>query len=204
MKRGNKTYEYYTCNQYMNHKTCKPNTINKAKIEPEFLYILEKKVNEPDFQKGMLASKNNSDKQVLEFERIIKRKEKEIKESEQKLEDIVDELLEESTERVKTVLRKRMEKLSLNVEELQAEIAKKKANIKNLESQNLNQDEIVEVFQYVGKVIKSIEDKEKQQALVRRLVAEIQVEDKHIKEVHFRFSKKFRIGGGKGNRIISK
>ena len=202
MKRGNKTYEYYTCNQYINHQVSQIQ-LTKQRLSRNFYIFLRRRLMNLIF-KGMLASKNNSDKQVLEFERIIKRKEKEIKESKQKLEDIVDELLEESTERVKTVLRKRMEKLSLNVEELQAEIAKKKANIKNLESQNLNQDEIVEVFQYVGKVIKSIEDKEKQQALVRRLVAEIQVEDKHIKEVHFRFSKKFRIGGGKGNRIISK
>lgn len=203
-KRGKKTYEYYTCNQYMNHHNrCKPNMINKAKIEPEFLDILEKKVNEPDFQKNMLASINNTDVQVKEFERIIKKKEKEIKESERKLEDIIDELLEESGDRVKAVLRKRVEKLSIKIEELQADIAKMRASIKDLERQNLNQDEIVEVFQYVGNVIKSIEDKEKQQSLVRKLVAEIHVEDKHIKEVHFRFSKKFRIGGGKGNRITS-
>ncbi|MEC1717208.1 recombinase family protein [Schinkia azotoformans] len=200
-----KNYEYYTCNQYMNHHNrCKPNMINKAKIEPEFLDILEKKVNEPDFHKSLLASINNTDVQVKELEEIIKRKDKEVRESELKLEDIVDELLEESGERVKAVLRSRMEKISVKIEELQADIARMRASIKDLESQNLNQDEIVEVFQYVGNVIKSIEDKEKQQSLVRKLVAEIQVEDKHIKEVHFRFSKKFRIGGGKENRIISK
>lgn len=205
IKRGQKTYEYYTCNQYQNHhKKCKPNMINKAKIEPEFLDILEKKVNEPDFQKSILSSLNSSNEQVKEMEKAIRSKEKEIKQSEEKLEDIIDELLEESSERVKTALRQRMEKLSLRIEELQTEIEKKRTNIKNLESQNLNQDEIVEVFQYVGKVIKSIDDKEKQQSLIRKLVAEIQVEDKHIKEVHFRFSKKFRIGGGKGNRTISR
>ncbi|WP_179295636.1 recombinase family protein [Bacillus sp. FJAT-45350] len=204
VKNGKRTYEYYTCNQYMNHKTCKPNTINKAKIEPEFLDILEKKVNEPDFQKSILASLNSSNEQVKEFEKVIKSKDREIKESEQKLEDIIDELLEESSERVKEALRKRMDKLSLRIEELQTDISKKKASIKNLESQNLNQDEIVEVFKSVGKAIKLIEDKEKQQSLVRMLVAEIQVENKHIKEVHFRFSKKFRIGGGKENRTISK
>lgn len=204
IKRGQKTYEYYTCNQYQNHhKKCKPIMINKANIEPEFLDILEKKVNEPDFQKSILASLNSSNEQIKELKKAIKSKEKEIKEFEGKLEDIIDELLEESSERVKTALRKRMEQFSLRIEELQSEIEKKRANIKNLESQNLNQDEIVEVFQYVGKVIKSIEDKEKQQALIRKLVAEIQVEDKHIKEVHFRFSKKFRIGGGKENRIIN-
>lgn len=205
IKRNQKTYEYYTCNQYMNHHNkCKPNLINKEKIEPEFLDILEKKVNEPDFQKSILTSINNSNEQVKELEKAIKSKEREIKEAEVKLEDIIDELLEESSERVKIALRKRVDTLSLRIEELQAEIEKKRASIKNLESQNLNQDEIVEVFQYVGKVIKSIDDKEKQQALVRKLVAEIQVEDKHIKEVHFRFSKKFRIGGGKGNLTISK
>ncbi|MFC5734315.1 recombinase family protein [Cytobacillus gottheilii] len=203
VKRGNKTYEYYTCNQYMNHKTCKPNTINKAKIEPEFLDIFEKKVNEPDFQKSMLASINNTDIQVKELERIIGSKEKEIKEAEKMLDNLIDELLAESTERVKEKLRNRMDEVSLKIEEFQADIEKKRTSIKNLESQNLNKDDIVEIFQYAGKVIKKIEDKEKQQALVRMLVAEIQVEDKHINEVHFRFSKKFRIGGGKVNRTTN-
>ncbi|MCC0563799.1 recombinase family protein [Brevibacillus borstelensis] len=203
VKKGKTIYEYYTCNQYMNHKTCKPNTINKAKIEPEFLDILEKKVNEPDFRKSMLESLNSSDKQVKELEKIIRIKEKEISESEGKIDKLIDELLNESAERVKATLRKKMEELSQKIEELQTDIGKKRESIKNLESQNLNHDEIVEVFQYVGKVIKSIEDKEKQQSLVRKLVAEIKVEDKHIKEVHFRFSKKFRIGGGAGNRITN-
>jgi site-specific DNA recombinase len=200
-----KKYEYYTCNQYMNHHNrCKPNMINKAKIEPEFLDILEKKVNEPDFQKIMLASITNSDKQVLELERIIKSKEKKINEAEKNLDSIMDELLAESTERVKEKFRKKMDEVSQHNEDLEDDIKKKRASIKNLESQNLNKDEIVEIFQYAGNLIKKIEDKEKQQALVRMLVAEIQVEDKHIKEIHFRFSKKFRIGGGKVNHTISK
>ena len=203
VKRGNKLYEYYTCNQYMNHKTCKPNTINKDKIEPEFLDILEKKVNEPDFQRSFLASVNSSDKQVKEYEKTIMNKEKGIKEFENKLEAIVDELLEESSDRVKIALRNRMEDLSVRIEELQTDIAKKRDKIKNLESQKLNQNDVIEIFKYVGKVIKSIDDKEKQQMLVRRLVTEIQVEDKKIKEVHFSFSKNFRVGGGTENRITN-
>lgn len=204
VRKDNREYEYYTCNQYMNHKKCKPNMINKKKIEPEFLNILERKVNEPDFKKSILASINQSDEQVKELNRIIIENEKEIKKSEEKIEKIIDELLEESSERVKDALRNKMDKLSLRVEELQENIDRKRTDIKNLEGQNLNQDEIVEVFQYVGNVIKTIEDKAKRQALIRKLVESIHVEDKQIKEVHFRFSKKFRIGGGVGNRTINR
>jgi site-specific DNA recombinase len=116
----------------------------------------------------------------------------------------MDELLAESTERVKEKFRKKMDETSLYIEELHSDIEKKRASIQNLESQNINSDEIVNIFQSVGKVIKLIEDKERKQSLVRKLVSEMQVEDKRIKEVHFSFSKKFSIGGGKESLIISK
>lgn len=202
VKSGKRFYEYYTCNQYMNHKTCKPNTINKAKIEPEFLDILEKKINEPDFKESMLSSINRTDEQIVEINRTITVKEKEIKDINKEIDNLYKDLRlgnDSFKERTIKEIEDSLEKLKV----LESDIKQKKSSIKNLESKNINEDEIAEVFQYVGNMIRSIEDKEKRQALVRKLVTEIHVEDKHIKEVYFSFSKKFRIGGGAENRITN-
>lgn len=101
-----KTYGYYICNQYMNHKRCKPNGIRKDKIEEEFLTIFERIVNEPEFRTMMRSSLNNSDEHVKELENGIKRKENDINRLRVQQEKFILELTE-GDDSYKAVFRKK-------------------------------------------------------------------------------------------------
>ncbi|MDF2669267.1 MAG: hypothetical protein K0R67_1573, partial [Paenibacillus sp.] len=74
---------------------------------------------------------------------------------------------------------------------------------RGLQDQQLDLDEVFELLEKAGKIFPLLE-KEAQQSLVRKLISKIEITDKHISEVHFSFQQSFRIGGGKGNRIINR
>ncbi|WP_080832426.1 recombinase family protein [Cohnella massiliensis] len=196
-----KEYGYYICNQYMNLKTCKPNGVRKDLIEEEFLTIFEQIVNEPDFKAKMMSSLNNSDEQIKELERSVKRKESEISILKGKQDKLFDELTE-GNEAYRSEVRIKIQENLDKIAAFQEEISATREEIRNLRGSRLDLDEIVELFENVGKVIRLL-DKEAQQTLVRKLISSIKIENKHIAEVHFSFQQSFRIGGGTGNRITN-
>lgn len=202
VRKKGRTYEYYSCNQNMNHKTvCKPNLIRKDEIEEEFLTIFERIINDPEFKNNMLSTMNTSDDQVKELESSIKRKESEIKKLKEKQDKWFDELAEGSEE-FKAALREKIQDAINQRLGLQEEIDNTLKEIKRLKDKNINLDEVSDLLKNVGKVIKLM-PKEAQQSLVRKLISSIKVENKRIAEVHFSFQQGFRIGGDTGNRIIS-
>jgi len=66
----------------------------------------------------------------------------------------------------------------------------------------VNVTEIADLLKQAGKVIKLM-DKDTQKRLIRKLVSSIDVEEKHIKAIHFSFDEGFRIERDKMNRTIS-
>ncbi|WP_346880358.1 hypothetical protein [Clostridium sp. UBA3061] len=66
----------------------------------------------------------------------------------------------------------------------------------------MNVTEIADLLKQAGKVIKLM-DKDTQKRLIRKLVSSIDVEEKHIKAIHFSFDEGFRIERDKMNRTIS-
>lgn len=197
-----KTYGYYVCNQYMNHKKCKPNAVRKDHIESEFLTIFEQMINEPEFKSTMIASFNNFDEKIKDLESNIKRKENEIEKLKVKQNKLVDELTE-GNEAYKKLIREKIEAIIDEVNALQKDIDDAKTEISELKSKHLDVDEILDLLNNVGKIIPLLE-KEAQQSLVRKLVSRINIKDKHISEVHFSFQESFRVGGDTGRRITNK
>lgn len=200
--RKGKTYGYYICNQYMNHKTCKPNGVRKDHIEEEFLTIFEKIINEPEFKETMKSALNNSSEQVKELDKSIERKGNEIKKFKLDQDKYVQELIRGS-EAFKEVMRTNIEKTINEISRLETDIMNLESEKRGLQDQQLDLDEVFELLEKAGKIIPLLE-KEAQQSLVRKLISKIEIKDKHILEVHFSFQQSFRIGGGKGNRIISR
>lgn len=197
-----KTYEYYICNQYMNHKTCKANPIPKNKIEEEFLFIFEKIVNEPDFKNNILSSLNKTQEHVEEIQSQIKRKQQEKEKLEIKKENLFDNL-SEGNQKFREQLILKIEKIIDNISSLESEVDNYIYEIEQIQNSNINLDEISEMLQNVGKILRLM-DKEVQQNLIRKLISSIKVENKHVSEVHFSFKQGFKVGGGTGNRTISK
>jgi site-specific DNA recombinase len=198
-----KTYGYYVCNQWMNkHGSCKPNGVRKDAIEEEFLTIFEKIVNEPDFKEIMMSSLNNSDSHIEYLDKLLKRKSTEIKEHESRQNSLIDELVQ-GDERYKERMRKKIQVVEDEIASLEEEVQKLEREKKALSGQRLDHDEIIELLGNVGKIIRLL-DAEAQQTLVRKLIRNIKIQDKHIIEVNFSFQQSFRIGGDTGNRIINK
>lgn len=184
-KSRGKIYEYYVCNQYMNHKTCKPNFIRKDSIEEEFFNILERVVSEPTFKENMVKAASSSNKQIVEVEDKIKRKQRDIEKLGKEQDSLVSEL-EHGTESYKELIRGKIEDKINKAKELQDGIAMDEREIRELKSRKLDIDEIITILEKTGKVIKLL-DKETQQNLIRKLISSIKVEDKHMKEIHFTF-----------------
>lgn len=202
VKSKGRTYEYYSCNQYSNKKTCKPNLIPKNAIEKEFYEVFEKIVNEDDFITRILSSLNNSNNQVIELEKAIARKEKDIKDLEKGNENLLEEL-REGTAAFKQAIRNSIEKALEKIEVIQAEVNSLKESIGIIKGRTLNLKDISEVLQSAGKVLKLM-DNQTQRMLISKLIKEIKTEGKHIKEICFSFEDGFRVERDKQNLTISK
>lgn len=127
--------------------------------------------------------------------------ENEIKKLTEKQDKWFDELAE-GNEKFKAKVRAKIQEAEDKISMLQEDIEKTAKDIERKKSKNINLDEVSELLQNVGKVIKLM-DKEAQQSLVRKLISSIKVENKRIAEVHFSFQQKFRIGGDTLNRITN-
>ena len=178
-----KFYEYYTCNQYANKKTCKPNAINKQKIEEEFYNILDRIISDNDFKKEMKNSLGSTKTQIDEVEHSIKRKEREIKRVEEKQDRLFDEMLEGS-EAYREKVREKIETEIARVEDIKSSIEDAKKEIKELETKTLDVNEIITVIENTVSVLKTF-DKETKQKLIRKLISKINTENKHIKSIEF-------------------
>jgi site-specific DNA recombinase len=186
VKSKGKLYEYYTCNTYQNKKECKPNNIRKNRIEEEFFLILDKIINEKDFQNMMKEFASISSTQVKEVEESISRKEKEIEQLNRKIDNLL-EYIAEGTEKVQDSFMDKINKYSLEADALQESIKKDKSAIIELESESLDVNAVMETIEKAGKVIQIIEDKEAKQRLVRKLIKKIETKDKHICKIHLTF-----------------
>ncbi len=187
VKSRGKLYEYYTCNQYVNKKQCKPNLIPKKEIEEQFLDILDRVVSENDFKNLMTKVASNSETQITEVEDRIKRKEKEIGGLERESSNLLDTLSKGVSERYKIALIEKVEDKEERIEELKLSIRKDEREIRELQSKSLNIDDIIGLLENTGKIIKEL-DKEDQQDLVRQLISKIEVKDKKIRKIHFTFN----------------
>jgi site-specific DNA recombinase len=215
-----KVYEYYTCNQYQIYKRCKANSIRKIDIEKEFLAIFEQAINKPEFLKTMLDSMNNLNQQNKDIEKVIKRKENELRKLKKKESELTDELIE-GNDNYKSTMRRKIQEVSDEIVVIENDIIKLQASMEQRNSSKLNTDEITKLIKRVGKVIPLL-DKPVQQSLVRKLISSIKVENKRIKEVYFNFregtkiasegdsdespldNQCFRVQKDTVNRIISK
>lgn len=201
-KSRGKTYSYYSCNQYANKKTCSPNLTPQDAIENEFFEIFEKILNEDDFMNRILSSLSNFNNQIADLEKIISRKEAEIKKLKAKEDKLFDELLEGNAG-YKEKIRLRIEENSNKLEAIEGEIKNLMDDIDVLKNKSLNLNEISELLKSAGKIIKLM-DKETQKRLIRKLISKIVIKDKHISEVYFSFDEGFTVEYDNVNRIISK
>lgn len=185
VKSKGKTYEYYECNKYQTYKTCKPNSIRKDAIEASFLAIFEEAINNQSVLNTMLDSLNNTDQQIKEIDKEIKRIEVDINKLKDKEDKLMDELLE-GGENYKSVIRNKIEKVANEVSEKEISIQQLQRAKKEKNSSVLNTDEIKKLFRKFARTIQIL-DKEDQQSLVRMLVSSIEVKDKRIAKINFRF-----------------
>lgn len=189
-------YSYYSCNQYQNKKLCKPNMISKDKIEEEFLGILDKIVSESSFKETMKKSVCSADAQLVAIDANIKRKEAEI----EKLEKDINEYMQElngGTEKYKERIRKIIEDCLHKEEEIEKVIQNEKRKRSQVEAVTLDVDDIFRVLEHTGKVIRLLE-KEAQQNLIRKLIRQIKVKDKHISEMEFTFGEVLELNEERG------
>lgn len=201
VKNKGNTYFYYSCNQYANKKTCKPNLIPQESIEDEFFEILERIINEDDFMGRILSSLNNSSNDIAEKEKAIAKKETELKKLRIKEDKLFDELLE-GDEKYKEKIRTRIQENDTSISSIEREIKELLSDIDILKDKKVNVTEIADLLKQAGKVIKLM-DKDTQKRLIRKLISSIDVEEKHIKAVHFSFDEGFGIERDTENRIIS-
>lgn len=193
-----KLYGYYKCGR----KGCKEGGINSTALEKEFLSIFEGIINQPEFKAEMLAALNSTDDQIVEFQQQHKRVSVEISKLEKKQDNLFAELTE-GDDKYRSIVREKIRGIIEEIESLKEKHLDINQSIEGLQSSRFNIDEISELFQNIGKVI-GLLDKEAQQKLVRKLVTRIDLVDGRISEVHFCFQQSFRVGGGKGNRTISR
>lgn len=198
--KGNR-YSYYTCNQYANKKTCKPNSIPKDLIENEFFDILDKIICEEDFMNRILGSLNNSSLDIAELEKDIIRKSTELKKCKVREDKLFDELLE-GDEQYRDKIRLRIFENGSAAQDLESEIAKLNREIYELKDKRIDISEVADLLKKAGKVIKLM-DRETQKRLIRKLICRIETKDKCIKTIFFSFDESFRIEHDRENHIIS-
>jgi site-specific DNA recombinase len=168
VKRKDKVYEYYTCNQYQTYKRCKSNSIRKYEIEEEFIAIFQAAINEPSIVKTMLGTLNNTGQQAKENEMNVKRKENELSKLKNKESKLTDELLE-GNDNYKSTIRRKIQEVSDEIVVLENDIMKLKTSMHKNNASKLNINEIGELLKKVGKVIRLL-DKPVQQSLIRKLI----------------------------------
>lgn len=189
-----KKYEYYSCNQYANKKTCKPHLISKDKIESQFLDILEKIVNEDNFKTMMKKSLGNTDKQVNQIEKEIKVLEGKANSLKNKQDKVLDELLEEYSIGIKQVLCDRLDRTVTEIKDIENKRLKLSEKMHEIQVQTLDVDDTLKIIEKVGRAIRLIDDAEAKQKLVRKLVKKITLsEDNKIKEIHFSYGESINV-----------
>jgi len=185
-----KQYGYYKCGR----KGCKEDWIRSEVLEKEFLSIFEEIVNQPEFKSEMLAGLNNTDDQILELQQERKRVLSEINKLEKKQNNLFAELTE-GDEKYREAVRVKIQESLEEIDVLNENLRNIDQNIESLQSSRFNTDEIIELFENIGKVINLL-DKDAKQKLVRKLVNRIDLADGRISEVHFCFQQSFRVTGG--------
>ncbi|ERN51618.1 recombinase family protein [Alkalihalophilus marmarensis] len=187
VKRKDKVYEYYSCNQYQTYKRCKANSIAKNKVEEEFLAIFQQAIAKPEIIETMLKSVSKLNNQSTEIEKNLERKKRELKTLKSKESKLFDELLE-GNDNYKNTVRIRIQEVTDKIASIELEIKAAMISLERSKDSNFDSNEIMLLFSKVGKVIRLL-DKPKQQSLVRKLVTQVKVEGKSIKEVQFSFQK---------------
>lgn len=201
MNRSGRFYAYYSCNQYANKKTCKPNLIPKEKIEAEFFEILDTIINEEEFMNRILFSLNNAGLDIIDIEKSIERKQAELRKLKTREEKLFDELLE-GDEQYRDKIRMKILENSNALNLIDEEIKKLNVEIYDLRESKIDIGEVAELLKNAGKMIKLM-DADTQKRLIRKLISQIETEDKCIKTLYFSFDESFRIGTDTVNRIIN-
>lgn len=183
-KKG-KTYEYYSCNQYMNKKKCKANSIRKDQVEKEFFNVLDNIVNRGDFKKAMIRAAETSDTGIAEVNNKINKTQNELRKLEDNSNKLFGELLE-GNDKFKKLVREKIQENIDRSDELKRVILNYENKIKELQVKSLNTEEIIEVIEKTSKIIKKL-DNEAQQRLIRKIISGIETKDRHIKAIQFSF-----------------
>lgn len=199
-KKSNKVYEYYICNQYQTYKTCVANGLKKDKIEEEFLSLFEEKVSNSKKISEMLNGLNNLDNQLVDLEKLIRHKQVNINKINKEIDNLINVLTEDNTP--KNVVDRIKENIDVKSKEVENEkllILEAERKKFTLSKSEFNVEEIKQVLNNIGKIIKHI-DKEKQQALIRKVVDKITVKDGRIERIYFKFEQGITIEGeGEGD-----
>lgn len=180
-----KKYHYYTCNQYQNKKTCKPNAIAKKDIEDEFLAIFIKIITEPDFMTTMLESTKDIDTQGDAIKNKIAVANNTIKKLEKNINSLFDELLEGSDD-YKQRARDRIEDTQKRIKSLELEVIKEENKLRTLQATKLDASEVIDILKSIDSVFDML-DAEGKQRLIRKVIKSIKLKDKHISEIEFTF-----------------
>lgn len=152
----------------------------------------------------MKSSVTSNDNEVRELKAKIKNKETDINSLRNKIDKAVNELLEEElVDGVKKALRDKINKMTEETEKAGSEVIELESRIESLKSEMLSPNDYSYIIENTVTIIKKIDDPKKRQELVRGIVKEITIENKHIKDIHFRFSKNSKIGGDTQNRITN-
>lgn len=181
-----KEYWYYGCNQYHNKKAgCRAHLIRKDKIEEEFCDIFERIVNEENFRNKILRGLNDTQEQVESLLKVSKRKKDEADNLKSKQNKLIDELIE-GDEGYKKIIRGRIQEVSDQINNVENQIREIEENIIKFQAQTINTEEVSKILQSIGKAFKLMPEVN-QKEIVRKLIYQIQVEEKHIKSIHFNF-----------------
>ena len=186
-KEGSK-YEYYICNEYSGKRNCDYSTLPKMEIEAEFYSIFSRAVEEKEFREAIITASQENGWQITEVENQITDRKNAIDEIETKIESAIDKMVDEDSKSITKRLKQRIDDYETEVKNINEDIKRDKERLEELRSRMLDGNEILEVLLDVGKVIKLL-DKEAQQRLVRSIVQKVEVENKHVKAVHFCFDR---------------